>query len=147
MGKPIIDDELWALIEPLLPPEKPRRFKYPGRKPVPDRAALTGILFVLKTGIRWRDLPAEMGCGSGVSCWRRLRDWQQAGVWDRLHAMLLAKLRAAEKIDFSRVVVDSSSIRAVGAGEKLARTPPIERDPVPNTTLPPTPTARRSRQS
>ncbi|TDF95014.1 transposase, partial [Paraburkholderia guartelaensis] len=68
MGKPIIDDELWALIEPLLPPAKPRRFKHPGRKPVPDRAALTGILFVLKTGIRWRDLPAEMGCGSGVSC-------------------------------------------------------------------------------
>jgi transposase len=147
MGKPIIDDELWALIEPLLPPAKPRRFKYPGRKPVPDRAALTGILFVLKTGIRWRDLPAEMGCGSGVSCWRRLRDWQQAGVWDRLHALLLAKLRAAEKIDISRVVVDSSSIRAVGAGEKMARTPPIERDPIPNTTSPPTPTARPSRQS
>ncbi|MDQ0627158.1 transposase [Paraburkholderia graminis] len=97
MGKPIIDDELWTLIEPLLPPAKPRRFKYPGRKPVPDRAALTGILFVLKTGIRWRDLPAEMGCGSGVSCWRRLRDWQQAGVWDRLHAVLLARLRGWTK--------------------------------------------------
>lgn len=147
MGKPIIDDELWALIEPLLPPEKPRRFKYPGRKPVPDRAALTGILFVLKTGIRWRDLPAEMGCGSGVSCWRRLRDWQQAGVWDRLHAMLLAKLRAAEKIDFSRVVVDSSSIRAVGAGEKLARTPRIARDPVPSTTSSSTQTASPSPRS
>ncbi|MGF6979717.1 transposase [Paraburkholderia sp. JPY465] len=134
MGKPIVDDELWALIEPLLPPPKPRRFKYPGRKPVPDRAALTGILFVLKTGIRWRDQPAEMGCGSGVSCWRRLRDWQEAGVWDQLHAVLLAKLRAAEKIDFSRMVVDSSSIRAVGAGEKLDRTPPTARDPAPNTT-------------
>jgi hypothetical protein len=78
MGRQIVDDELWALIEPLLPAAKPRRFKYPGRKPVPDRAALTGILFVLKTGIRWRDLPAEMGCGSGVSCWRRLRDWQRS---------------------------------------------------------------------
>lgn len=147
MGKSIIDDELWALIEPLLPPAKPRRFKYPGRKPVPDRAALTGILFVLKTGIRWRDLPAEMGGGSGVSCWRRLRNWQQVGVWDRLHAVPPAKLRAAEKIDFSLVVVDSSSIRAVGAGEKLARTPPFERDPVRSTTLQPTPTERRSRQS
>ncbi|WP_333982781.1 IS5 family transposase [Burkholderia gladioli] len=123
MGKPIIDDELWALIEPLLPPSKPRRVKYPGRKPIADRAALTGILFVLKTGIRWRDLPSEMGCGSGVSCWRRLRDWQQAGVWDRLHAVLLAKLRAAEKIDFCRVVVDSSSIRAVGAGGKTGPNP------------------------
>ncbi|WP_186124652.1 IS5 family transposase [Burkholderia gladioli] len=123
MGKPIIDDELWALIEPLLPPSKPRRVKYPGRKPIADRAALTGILFVLKTGIRWSDLPSEMGCGSGVSCWRRLRDWQQAGVWDRLHAVLLAKLRAAEKIDFCRVVVDSSSIRAVGAGGKTGPNP------------------------
>jgi len=147
MAKPIIDDELWALIEPLLPPARPRRFRYPGRKPVADRAALTGILFVLKSGIRWSDLPAEMGCGSGISCWRRLRDWQQAGVWDRLHEILLAKLRAAERIDFSRVVIDSTSVRAVGAGEKLDRTPPIVRDPVPNTTLPPTPTVRRSRSS
>lgn len=136
MGKPIIDDELWALSEPLLPPAKPRRLKYSDRKPVPDRAALTGFLFVRKTGIRWRDLPAEMGRGSGVSCWRRLRDWQQAGAWDRLHALLLAKLRAAEKFDFSHVAVDSSSIRAVGAGEKLAQTPPIERGLVPNTTSP-----------
>lgn len=136
-----------ALIEPLLPPPKPRRFKCPARKAVADRAALTGILFVLKTGVRWRDLPSEMGCGSGVSCWRSLRDWQQAGVWDRLHAVLLAKLRAAEKIDFSRVVVDSSSNRAIGVGEKLARTPPIERDPVRSATSPPTPTERRSRQT
>ncbi|KVU63119.1 transposase [Burkholderia cepacia] len=113
MARPIIDDELWALIEPLLPPAKPRRFRYPGRKPVADRAALTGILFVLKSGIRWNELPAEMGCGSGM------RDWQQAGVWDRLHEILLAKLRAADRIDFSRVVIDSTSVRAVGAGEKL----------------------------
>ncbi|HDR9024010.1 TPA: IS5 family transposase [Burkholderia vietnamiensis] len=123
MGEPIIDDELWKLIEPLLPPANPRRFKYPGRKPVPNRAALTGILFVLKTGIRWRDLPAEMGCGSGVSCWRRLRDWQEAGVWDALHALLLTKLRVANQIDFSRMVVDSSSIRAVGAGGKTGPNP------------------------
>lgn len=75
MGEPIIDDELWILIEPLLPPLKPRRDKNPGRI-----AALTSILFVLKTGLRWRDLPAEMGCGSSVSCWRRLRDWQAAGA-------------------------------------------------------------------
>ena len=134
MARPIVDDELWALIEPLLPPPKPRRLKYPGRKPVPDRAALTGILFVLRTGIRWRDLPAEMGCGPGVSCWRRLRDWQHAGVWDRLHQVLLTKLRAADRIDLSRVIVDSSSVRAVGAGEKQARTPPIARDPDRSTT-------------
>ena len=123
MDKPIIDDELWKRIEPLLPPPKPRREKYPGRKPVPDRAALSGILFVLRTGLRWRDLPAEMGCGSGVTCWRRLHDWQEAGVWDRLHELLLAELRAAGQIDLSRVIVDSSSVRAIGAGQKLGQTP------------------------
>ncbi|WGS46066.1 IS5 family transposase [Burkholderia sp. JSH-S8] len=118
-----MDDELWTLIEPLLPPSNPRREKNPGRLPVSSRAALTGILFVLKTGLRWRDLPAEMGCGSGVTCWRRLRDWQAAGVWDRLHELLLAKLRAAGQIDFSRAAVDSSSIRAVGAGQKPGPNP------------------------
>ena len=92
MGKPIIDDELWKLIEPLLPPAKPRRFKYPGHKPVPNRAVLTGILFVLKTCIRWRDLPAKMGCGSCVSCWLLPRDWQEAAVRDAFHALLLTKL-------------------------------------------------------
>ena len=111
MAKPILDDDLWALIEPMLPPPKQRRARYPGRKPLDDRAVLTGILFVLQSGIRWAMLPQEMGCGSGMSCWRRLRDWQAVGVWDRLHEVLLAKLPAADRIDWSRVIVDSSSIR------------------------------------
>jgi transposase len=81
MAKPILDDELWALIEPLLPPPKPRRSRYPARKPLNDRALLTGILFILQTSLRWDLLPREMGCGSGMSCCRRLRDWQAAGVW------------------------------------------------------------------
>jgi transposase len=123
MDKPIIDDELWKRIEPPLPRPKARREKYPGRKPVPDRAALSGIVFVLRTGLRWRDLPAEMGCGSGVTCWRRLRDWQEAGVWDRLHELLLAELRATGQIDLSRVILDSSSVRAIGAGQKPGQTP------------------------
>lgn len=118
MVTPLIDGELWALIEPLLPPAKPRRFRYQGHKPVANRAALTEMLFVLKSGIR-KELPAEMGCGTGISCWRRLRDWQQAGVCDWLHEILLAKLRAADRIDFSREVIDSTSVRAAGAGEKL----------------------------
>ncbi|PAJ86091.1 IS5 family transposase [Burkholderia ubonensis] len=113
-----MDDELRALIEPLLPPPKPRRERNPGRLPVSNCATLTGILLFLKTGLRWRDLLAEMGCSSGVTCWRRLRDWQVAGAWDRLHELLLAKLRAADQIDFSRAAVDSSSIRALGAGPK-----------------------------
>ena len=127
MAKPLLDDELWALIEPL-PPPKSRRSRYPGRKPLDDRVWLTGILFILQKGLRWDLLPHEMGCGSGMSCWRRLRDWHAAGVWDRLHEVLLAKLRAADQIDWSRVVVDSSSIRAVGAGQKRDRIPPTARD-------------------
>ena len=101
MAKPILNDELWEIIEPLLPKKK-RRFRYPGRKPIPDREALTGILFVLKTGIAWEDLPLEMGCGSGMTCWRRLRDWQRAGAWDKIHKVLLSKLRQAEQIDDAR---------------------------------------------
>jgi transposase len=147
MAKPILDDELWALIEPLLPPPKPRRSRYPGRKPLDDRALLTGILFILQTGLRWDLLPREMGCGSGMSCWRRLRDWQAAGVWDRLHEVLLAKLRAADQIDWSRVVVDSSSIRAVGPGQKRDRIPRTARDPVQSTTSSLKRRASRSRQS
>lgn len=121
MAKVILDDELWEIIEPLIPKKK-RRFRYPGRKPVPDREVLTGILFVLKTGIAWEDLPVEMGCGSGMTCWRRLRDWQKAGVWDRIHKVLLSRLRQAEQIDFSRAVVDSASVRAVFGGRKQDQT-------------------------
>lgn len=118
MPKPLVDDELWELIQPLLPPPKPRRRRYPGRKPLDSRQALAGILFVLKSGIPWEMLPQEMGCGSGMSCWRRLREWQEAGVWQRLHELLLSKLREADQIDWSRAVVDSGSIRAVGGGGK-----------------------------
>ena len=118
MAKPLVDDELWKLIQPLLPSPKPRRKRYPGRKPVDNRKALSGVLFVLKSGIPWEMLPQEMGCGSGMTCWRRLRDWNEAGVWQRLHELLLAKLREADQIDWSRAIVDSASIRAVGGGEK-----------------------------
>ncbi len=123
MAKPLVTDDLWAVIEPLLP--KPRRYPKGGRPRVDDRAALTGILFVLKTGIPWEYLPPELGCGSGMTCWRRLRDWQKAGVWGRLHRLLLDRLRATGKIDFSRAVVDSGSVRAVGAGKKPDPTPRI----------------------
>lgn len=134
MAKPILVDALWEIVEPILPAPKPRRWKYPGRKPIENRAALTGILFVLRTGIPWEDLPQEMGCGSGVTCWRRLRDWQQAGVWDKLHRVLLQRLEDGWQIDWSRAAVDSSSVRAVGAGKKRARTPPIARVRAASTT-------------
>lgn len=125
MAKPILDDDLWNLIEPLLPPLKRRRFRYPGRNPVPHRATLTGILFVLRTGIPWEYLPQELGCGSGMTCWRRLHHWQRRGVWDKLHHLLLNRLQEADKIDWSRAAVDSSSLRAVGGATKRAPIQPI----------------------
>jgi transposase len=104
MAKPLVSDGLWERIEPLLPKVE-RRYRYPGRKRLPDRAALTGIVFVLKTGIPWEHLPQEMGCGSGMTCWRRLRDWNEAGVWERLHQVLLDELQDAEQLDWSRAGV------------------------------------------
>ncbi len=133
MARELVDDALWAVIEPLLP-LKPRRKRYPGRKRLDDRRALSGIVFVLQSGIPWEMLPQEMGCGSGMTCWRRLREWQEAGVWDRLHRVLLSKLRGAEKLDLSRVIVDSSSVRAVHGGKKRDRTQPIGARRAANTT-------------
>ncbi len=118
MAKPLLDEELWQLIEPVLPPLKLRRKRYPGRKPLSNRQVLTGILFVLKTGIPWEYLPQELGCGSGMTCWRRLRDWQEAGVWEKLHQLLLQKLQEQGVLDWSVAVADSSSVRAIGAGKK-----------------------------
>ena len=119
MSKQLVSDELWTIIEPYIP-IRPRRKRNPGRKPVPDRACLTGILFVLMSGIPWEMLPQEMGCGSGMTCWRRLRDWEKAGVWQTVHRMLLDRLRGADELDFSRAVVDSATVRAVGGANKPA---------------------------
>src|SRR5271165_5803171 len=78
-----------------------------GKPRVPDRVCLTGILFVLKTGIPWEDFPHEMGC-CGMTLWNRLDEWRRAGVWNQLHRLVLNQLRADEQIDLSRVIVDSS---------------------------------------
>jgi transposase len=112
MAKPLVSDELWAIVEPLLP--KPGPKKKDGRPRIPDRNCLTGIVFVLKTGIQWEYLPQEMGCGSGMTCWRRLRDWQAAGVWEDLHRTLLNRLGEAERIDWRRASIDSSTVPAKG---------------------------------
>src|SRR5437868_666431 len=117
MAKPLVSDGLWARIEPSLPSVE-RRYRYPGRKRVPDRQALTGILFVLRSGIPWEMLPQEMGCGSGMTCWRRLRDWHHAGVWRKLHRLLLSCLGQQGDIDWSRASIDSVSVRAKGAPRK-----------------------------
>jgi transposase len=105
-----------------------------GRPPITHRQALTGILFVLKTGIAWEDLPAEMNCGCGMSCWRRLRDWHLDGTWDKLHALLLERLDAAGKIDWERAAIDSSSVRAVFGGRASGRTPRTAARTAPSTT-------------
>jgi transposase len=107
-----IPDELWEVVQPLIPVVA-RRFRHPGRNRLDDRQALNGILFVLHTGIAWHDLPREFGYGSGVTCWRRLREWQQAGVWEHLHHELLGRLHRAGELDWSRTVADSSHIRAL----------------------------------
>jgi transposase len=138
MAKPILDDELWALIEPILPPPKKRRRRYPGRKPVGRRESLSAILFVLKTGIPWEFLPQELGWGCGMTAWRRLREWQRRGVWDQLHQTLLARLHEADKLDWSRALVDSTSVRAVHGGKKRAATRPIAANSGANTTSSPT---------
>jgi transposase len=130
MTRALVSDGLWQIVEPLLPPHEATTGKR-GRPPVSDRAALTGILFVLKSGIPWEMLPQEFGCGSGMTCWRRLRDWQKAGVWQKLHEILLARLEQAHLIDWSRASVDSVSVRAKGAKKgglsvwRLARLPRI----------------------
>ena len=114
MSTPLLPDALWNLIQPLLPPS-PRRPKG-GRPRLPDRACLTGILFVLHSGIPWEMLPQELGCGSGMTCWRRLRDWQEAGIWQLTHFSLLDWLARYGEIDWSQAFVDGSSIRAVFGG-------------------------------
>jgi transposase len=121
MAKPLLSDERWDLIQPLLPPHPPQ--PKGGRPWLDDRKVLTGLLFILKTGIPWEDLPQEMGCGCGMTCRNRLRDWQTAGVWDEIHGHLLACLRHAGQIDFSRFIVDSSFARAMGGGEATGPSP------------------------
>jgi transposase len=140
MAKFLVPDDLWAAIEPLLPPEPPR--PKGGRPRVPARAALAGILFVLQSGIPWEMLPAEMNCGCGMTCWRRLRDWQAAGVWAALHRVLLEKLHAADKLDWSRASVDSASVPAKRGAPVPGRTRRIAAGPAPSAMSSSTPMAR-----
>jgi transposase len=119
-----VPDGLWERIEPLLPVRQ-RRLRYPGRKPLDDRRVLQGILFVLHTGIGWEHLPQELGFGCGMTAWRRLRVWQQAGVWERLHELLLAELHAAEQLEWERAVADSSHLQAKKGAPRRVLAPSI----------------------
>ncbi len=120
MAKLMVTDALWSLVEPLIP--KHTHSLRGGQPAKDDRLCLTGILFVLKTGIAWEDYPQEMGC-CGMTLWNRLNAWRRAGVWKQLHAVLLAKLHEADLIDWSRATADSASIRAVRGGKKQAPAP------------------------
>ncbi|MDQ1041151.1 transposase [Streptomyces sp. V3I8] len=139
----IVSDELWSLIEPLLPEPAPKLVE--GRPRVPDRQALCGILFVLHTGIQWEYLPQELGFGSGMTCWRRLAAWNEAGVWEQLHLVLLQKLRSKNKLDRSRAVIDSSHVRAARRGPKAGPVRSTAHGRAASTTPSPTPRASRSR--
>jgi transposase len=119
MAKELVSDELWEIVEPLLPEEPPK--PKGGRPRLDDRAALTGIIFVLKSGIPWEMLPQEMGCGSGVTCWRRLQKWQEAGVWERLLSVLLDRLGGADQIDWERASLDTASIPAKRGAKRPER--------------------------
>ncbi|MGC4030353.1 MAG: IS5 family transposase [Tepidisphaeraceae bacterium] len=123
MSKLLVPDGLWEIVEPLLP-------KHPytpgvGKPRVSDRVCLTGILFVLKTGIPWEDFPQEMGC-CGMTLWNRFDEWSRAGVWQKLHEVLLAKLNEAGLLDLNLVAVDSSSVRA-GRRRKKTGPSPVDR--------------------
>jgi|SRR5215203_5872417 len=124
MAKELVTDELWEVVEPLLPEEEPK--PKGGRPRIDDRAALSGILFVLKSGIPWEMLPQEMGCESGMTCWRRLKEWQEAGVWEKLHRKLLDRLGKAEEIDWERTSLDSASVPAPGGVKRPERIPRIK---------------------
>ena len=114
MAKPLLTDDLWEHIKPHIPtsPPSPKG----GRPRIPDRACLTGILFVLKTGTPWEYLPQEMHCGCGMTCWRRLRDWQRDGVWQKVWGALLDELGCSDAIDWSTSAIDSCSVRALFGG-------------------------------
>jgi|SRR5215213_8480237 transposase len=143
MAKELVTDELGEIVEPLLPEEAPK--PKGGRPRIDDRAALTGIVFVLKSGIPWEMLPQEMGCGSGLTCWRRLKEWHEAGVWGRLHRALLDRLGESEQIDWERASLDSASIPAKRGEQEPARIRRIRERRARSATLCSTGRAYRSR--
>ena len=144
MSKPLVTDELWGIVEPIFPKHEPS--PKGGRPRVPDRVCLTGLLFLLKTGLPWEDFPCEMGC-CGMTLWNRFKEWTQAGVWEQLHAVLLDHLRKHDALDLEKVVVDSASVRAVHGGKKRDRAPWTGQNPAASTALRWMPTARRWRGS
>ena len=123
MAAPLVPPELWEVAEPLLPAV--RKNPRGGPTPVSNRQALTGIVFILKTGLPWNALPQEMGCGSGVTCWRRFTKWTRRGVWKKLHRAMLDRLGEAGQIRWVYAVIDSASVRALLGGGTPGPAPSI----------------------
>jgi transposase len=125
MAKPILPDDLWRRLQRFFPeaPEEDRHVQFAGRRPSGSRRILTGIIFVLRTGIPWRWLPATADFPCGQTCLRHLRRWQRAGIWQRIFETLLAELQATHKIDWYRALVDSASVRAPCGGAKTGPNP------------------------
>lgn len=134
MARQPVSKELWLQLQPLIPTFTPSAKGGARKLAVSDEAALNGILFVLHTGIPWEDLPQSLGYGSGMTCWRRLRNWSAAGVWQRLHQAMLMRLREHDQIDWSRASIDGSSVPGPRGARKQARTPPTEENSAPSGT-------------
>lgn len=123
MARRPVSKELWRQLQPLIPAFVPSAKGGARKRTVSDEAALNGILFVLHTGIAWEDLPQELGYGSGMTCWRRLRDWNAAGVWEKLHHTMLVRLREHDQIDWSRASIDGSSVPSPRGGQETGPNP------------------------
>ena len=134
MARQPVSKELWLQLQPLIPTFTPSAKGGARKLAVSDEAALNGILFVLHSGIPWEDLPQSLGYGSGMTCWRRLRNWSAAGVWQRLHQAMLMRLREHDQIDWSRASIDGSSVPSPRGARKQARTPPTEENSAPSGT-------------
>jgi len=126
MSRAPVSKELWQQLEPLIPPFVASRKGGRRKRTISDEAALNGILFVLQTGIACGDLPQALGYGSGMTCWRRLRDWNAAGVWEQLHQAMLVRLREHDQIDWSRASIDGSSVPSPRGARKQGPTPRTE---------------------
>lgn len=120
MSSRLLPDGLWNEIEQLFPEYEAS--PNGGRPPKETRTVLTAILFVLKTGIAWEDLPQEAFGVSYKTCTRRIDEWTEQGIWQQIHELFLAKLRGADQLDWSRALVDCSLVKAPLGGENAGRT-------------------------
>ena len=134
MARRRVSKELWQKLQPLIPVFSPSTKGGSRTRSISDEAAFQGILYVLQTGIPWENLPQALGYGSGMTCWRWLREWQAAGVWQRLRLAMLEHLREDDQIDWSRASVDDSSLPSPPGGRKPAPTPQTQASSAPNDT-------------